>query len=105
MKLLKFFENIYITYSINTLMAKIINSRNNEEARVKDGENIRPACEKLGVPFSCKNGICGSCMIDIKKGSENLSELTEQEQDLGRDKENRLACQCKIKKGEVNIEF
>ena len=86
-------------------MPKIINSKTQESEEVKEGERIQEACEKLGVPFSCEDGICGTCMIDIKKGSENLSELTEQEYDLARDKEHRLACQCKINTGNVEIDF
>tara|TARA_Y100000296_G_scaffold51192_1_gene58712 strand:- start:1282 stop:1542 length:261 start_codon:yes stop_codon:yes gene_type:complete len=86
-------------------MAKIISAKNNEEVSVKDGENIRETCEKLEVPFNCKNGICGTCMVDVVEGEDNLSELTEEEHDLERDKKHRLACQCKIKKGEVKIDF
>ena len=86
-------------------MAKIINTKNNEEKKVPDGSPIQKACEELGVPFSCTNGICGTCMINVIKGEENLSELTEKEDDLGRDRKNRLACQCKIKQGEVEIDF
>ena len=86
-------------------MAKIINSKTNEEIYVNDGKSIQEACEELGVPFQCTNGICGTCMIDIISGQENLSELTEEEHDLERDKKHRLACQCKIKSGEVKFDF
>jgi ferredoxin len=44
-------------------------------------------------------------MIDVLDGEDNLSELTEQEKDLMRNKKHRLACQCKIKKGEVKFEM
>ena len=86
-------------------MAKIISSRTGEEKEIKDGENIKDACEDMGVPFQCTDGICGTCMIDVVEGEENLSELTEQENDLERDREHRLACQCRIKKGIVKIDF
>lgn len=86
-------------------MAKIISVKDNRKIEVPDGERIQEACENLGVPFCCTNGICGTCMIDVVKGKNNLSELTEEEHDLGRDKEHRLACQCKIKTGEIEIEF
>ena len=84
-------------------MAKIIYKE--KEAEVKDGENIRNASQELGVPFNCSHGTCGTCMIDIVSGEENLSELTEQEEMFARDREHRLACQCRIKKGEVEIDF
>jgi len=84
-------------------MAKI--KTDNEEIEVKDGESMIEACEKLGVPFGCYEGICGSCRIEVIGGAENLSELTEQEKMLGMDANTRLACQCKIKKGEIKIKF
>lgn len=86
-------------------MAKVINNKTKEEIEVKDGEKIREAVEELGVPFCCTNGICGTCMIDIVEGEENLSELTQQEVDMERDRTHRLACQCQIKKGNIKIEF
>jgi ferredoxin len=86
-------------------MAKIINAKTGKSEELKNRENIRCACEKLGVPFGCEEGICGTCMIDVLEGENNLSELTEQEKDLMRDRKHRLACQCKIKNGKVKIEF
>ncbi len=86
-------------------MAKIIDAKTNEEVKISDGDEIREACEKLGVAFSCRDGICGTCMTDVVSGEENLSELTKQEKYLERDLKHRLACQCRIKKGNVVIEF
>ena len=76
-----------------------------EEVSVSGGSEMKAPCEKLGVPFRCKSGSCGSCMIEVLKGKENLSELTKQEKNLGMDEENRLACQCCIQKSEVEIDF
>jgi len=84
-------------------MAKI--KTKNKSIEIKDNSSINTACEELGVDFSCYDGTCGICKINIIKGQENLSELTENELDFGMNKKNRLACQCKIKKGEVEIEF
>ncbi|MFB6246416.1 MAG: 2Fe-2S iron-sulfur cluster-binding protein [Candidatus Pacearchaeota archaeon] len=86
-------------------MAKIVDKETGDEIEVQDGEKIKDACEELGVPFGCTNGICGTCMIDIIEGAENLTELTEQEYDLKRDKNHRLACQCRIKSGKVTVDF
>jgi len=44
-------------------------------------------------------------MIDVLEGEENLSLLTGAEKLLKRDRQNRLACQCKIEKGGVKINF
>ncbi len=84
-------------------MARIINTKTGQEIEVSDGESIKEACGKLGVPFGCQNGLCGTCMINVNYGENNLSDLTMEEEILERDKKHRLACQCKIKKGEVRI--
>lgn len=86
-------------------MASITNAETGKSEEIKDGELIREKAEELGVPFGCEEGICGTCMIDILEGEENLSELTESEKDLMRDKKHRLACQCRIKKGMVKFKL
>jgi ferredoxin len=72
---------------------------------VEENSQIRDACEELGVPFGCRYGICGTCKIDIIEGEENLQELTQEEIDMDRDKNHRLACQAKIKQGSVKIKL
>lgn len=86
-------------------MAKIINDETKEELEVLDGEPIKKACMELGIPFACEDGICGTCMIEIVEGEDNLTDLTKNEEYLGRDKNHRLACQCKIKSGVVKIKY
>lgn len=86
-------------------MAKIIDNKSGKSVDVKDGLSIIPACEKLGVPFSCRVGVCGICRIKIISGAENLSEITSEEKNYSCTKDSRLACQVKIKSGEVKIEF
>ncbi len=83
-------------------MAKMTNTRG-KTIKLEDGEKVRDAAEKLGVKFSCRNGLCGTCMTDVVEGQENLSELTEQEKVFHLDKEMRLMCRCKIKSGDVKI--
>ncbi len=83
-------------------MAKIVLNDRVEE--VTDGSKVKEAAERLGIPFGCKQGICGTCKIEILEGSDNLNELNEQEEYFGdRDKKHRLACQCSILKGTVKI--
>ncbi len=72
---------------------------------IEDGDSIVEACMNLGVPFSCEQGYCGMCAVEIEEGADNLSELTTDEDNLGFDKKRRLACRCKIKSGKVKIEF
>ena len=76
-----------------------------EEMKVNDGSAIKEACEELGVPFFCKEGVCGTCFIEILNGKENLEQLNEKEKNLFCDSNHRLACQAKIKKGDVKIMF
>jgi len=84
-------------------MATVEMDGNTEE--VQDGEKIKDACEKLGVPFGCEDGACGVCNIEIVEGKENLSELTDSEKTFGMTEESRLACQCRIKGGNVKLKY
>jgi len=86
-------------------MAKIILTNNNQEAEISDNTPIKETCEeKLGIPFGCKNGICGVCKINVTEGIENLSEKNEKEEDMFPNEPNiRLACQSIIKEGVVKI--
>ncbi len=86
-------------------MAVIKSFKTKEEIEIPDGSPINSACKKLGVPFGCETGICGTCMINIVEGENNLSELTNEEKALKRDSKHRLACQCKINSGEITINF
>lgn len=85
-------------------MAKLI--FNNEEITIEDGIPIKDACEEMGVPFACEEGVCGTCVIEVEEGMSNLSDFTQEEGDfLGEMGDERLACQCKIKCGLVKIKF
>lgn len=89
-------------------MPTLIFNDTNEKLEVEEGASIQEACEEAGVPFACTEGICGTCVIEITDGQENLSPPTQEEIDfLGDDTSNeRLACQCKIKvgsKGNVKV--
>lgn len=85
-------------------MPKLIFENTGEERDLPAGERIHEACEEAGVPFACTEGVCGTCVVEVTEGMENLSEFTQEEQDflgdLGRE---RLACQCKINQGCVKI--
>ena len=88
-------------------MAKLKFETTGEEKELADGEPIAQACEEAGVPFACTEGVCGTCVVEVKKGKENLSPQTQEEKDLLGEGvvDERLACQCKIIKGEVSITF
>ena len=85
-------------------MAKLV--LNDEEIELPDGADLKEACEEAGVPFACTEGICGTCVIEVVEGGENLSDRTEEEVDfLGDSDHERLACQCKINQGRVKIDY
>ncbi|GAB4227398.1 MAG: 2Fe-2S iron-sulfur cluster-binding protein [Chlamydiales bacterium] len=88
-------------------MAKLIFEENGDEIELEDGSPIAETCEEEGVPFACTEGVCGTCVIEVVEGTENLSEPTQEEEDfLGEGcLDERLACQCKIKSGKVVIRF
>ena len=88
-------------------MAKLILNDGEKEEEITDGSEIKQVCEeKFNIPFGCKDGICGTCIIQVDKGNENLSQKNEKEKDLLPDNDNeRLSCQCKIKKGVVKIRY
>ena len=88
-------------------MATLKFDHNDEEVELEDDSPISEACEEAGVPFACTEGVCGTCVIEIKEGQENLTPPTKEEEDfLGEGTcHERLACQCRIKKGRVRISF
>lgn len=83
-------------------------SHNPEESfELPEGASLQEICEEMGIPFACTEGVCGTCVIEIEEGMENLNDPTDEEYDfLGDDTDKeRLACQCKIRKGKVKIKF
>lgn len=88
-------------------MPKLIFDHNDEEFELKEDAPIAEVCEEAGVPFACTEGVCGTCVIEVKEGMDNLSTPTQEEEDfLGEGTcEERLACQCKIRKSNVRIAF
>lgn len=87
-------------------MGKLIFEDTGDEVEVADGERIQEACEDAGVPFACTEGICGTCVIEVEEGMENLTAFTQEEEDfLGEMDTERLACQCRLKGGCVKLKF
>jgi ferredoxin len=53
------------------------------------------------IPFGCRSGACGACVIEVVEGVEALGEPDDVERDfladLGHSADNhRLACQCRL---------
>lgn len=76
-----------------------------EEMEVADGAPIADTCEEAGVPLVCRAGICGSCVITVEEGMENLEELTSEEEEMGLGPDQRLVCQAVIRSGKVVISY
>ena len=66
-----------------------------------DGASIEEACEEAGVPFGCQEGECGTCVITVVRGMENLKPKNDLEKERGLEDEERLACQACIRSGNV----
>ena len=84
-------------------MAKVI--IDGIEYEVKDGDLIAGPCEQAGVPFNCNSGVCGSCIVKVLEGAQNLGELSQEETVYELNKDTRLACVCVIKSGTVKLTF
>ena len=92
-------------------MAKVFFKTDNVTHEVEDGTTLMDFCEEVDVSlsFGCTEGTCGVCEVTVIKGRENLSRITEEEKDylLEEDLEDgmRLACQVKIRKGDVTLKW
>ena len=79
-------------------------------AEVPSGELLLDAGEKAGVEMEagCFNCSCGTCVVEVVSGMENLEEPTAEELEVldawNKDPEKfRLTCCVKIRDGDVTI--
>jgi ferredoxin len=76
---------------------------------VKKGAALVDVAEDhdTGLDFGCRDGVCGTCIMTVRGGAENLSAADVEEKDtlenFGAAPGQRLACQVKIL-GDVEIE-
>lgn len=88
-------------------MAKVVFQTDNIVHEVEDGTRLIECCDEVDVtlPFGCTEGSCGVCELTVVNGMENLSKVTEEEENylLPEDlqKGMRLGCQLMIRKGDV----
>lgn len=74
-----------------------------EEREVVDGTAVVEACEDMGLPFGCQDGLCGTCMSTVVEGMDNLQPKNDKEEDFDLPEGQRLVCQCVIKSGTVEF--
>ncbi len=90
-------------------MVKITFKTDGIEKEVDAGSGLMEIANMVGssLAFGCGTGVCGSCLINVIEGMENLSPKTDQERETlestGAAENQRLACQCKVS-GDVVIE-
>jgi len=70
---------------------------------VKPGKTIQDIVEASGsaLPFGCRDGECGTCIVNIESGMEFLSDVTDKEKAVMKmlnetNPKARLSCQMKI---------
>jgi ferredoxin len=70
---------------------------------VKPGKTIQDIVEASGsaMPFGCRDGECGTCVVSVESGMEFLSDMTDKEKAVMKmlnesNPKARLSCQMKI---------
>jgi len=74
-----------------------------DDRPIADGSKVFEACEALGMPFGCTDGVCGTCVCMAVQGAENLAPKNDEEEDMDLKENQRLACQCVINSGLVEF--
>ena len=83
---------------------------------VKEGSTIQDIVEASGsaLPFGCRDGECGTCVVEVETGMEFLSPKTDKEIKVMKEicygpctPNSRLSCQMKIAKpnGLVRLKY
>ncbi len=92
-------------------MAKIEMKFDNVTHEVPDGTRLLDLCNQKNsvLPFGCQNAICGTCLIKVLEGMENLNPISDKERDtllkMNAEPNQRLGCQAVIQKGKVVIDL
>lgn len=90
-------------------MPKVTFKDDGIEAEVENGARLADAADEVeaSIDFSCRQGMCSTCIINVVEGQENLKPAEEPEVttlvNQGAAENERLACQCVVQ-GDVVIE-
>ena len=88
----------------DSILATIVHD--DVQTKIVSGKTIFDYADQLSVqvPTSCyRTGHCHECVVEIRRGMEALEPLTEKESFLNDN--YRLACQAKIIRDDVDVEF
>jgi len=94
-------------------MTRITFFQDNITVDAANGSNLGDVAVEANatLPFSCRDGTCGTCLIEIKRGADNLSPAEEKERATlaiygGEEGKHRLACQCTVTgTGDVDVDL
>ncbi len=81
----------------------------NVTVSVPAGTRVIEVSEKVGaaLTYGCREGECGTCIMKVTKGWDNLSEPSVLEDKVLREnmagKHNRLACQAQVLGGDISV--
>ena len=81
----------------------------NVTVAVPAGTRIVEISEKVGagITYGCHEGDCGTCIMKVTEGWQNLSEPSVLEDKVLREnmagKHNRLACQAQVLGGTISV--
>lgn len=89
-------------------MPKITFEKTGETFEVPAGTSFLEFCQDSGAPhlFGCTVGSCGTCVLFLEQGADNVNPRTDDEQDtvdmVTKDPSGRLGCQM-IVNGDITL--
>jgi ferredoxin len=90
-------------------MSKVTFKDTGDEIEAAKGAELKDVTKDNGWPiaYGCEDGVCGTCIVKVEEGQDNLSPKEEvEDQTLEmmcmNDGEHRLCCQCKVN-GDITI--
>lgn len=90
-------------------MFKVTFSNTGDEVELEKETSLRELSKEKGWPiaFGCEDGVCGTCIVEVEDGSENMNEPDDVENQtletmMMKDGKHRLACKCQVK-GDVKF--
>jgi ferredoxin len=91
-------------------MKIIFKTNNNQTITIEEETSLLRASirYKVGMPYKCGGGICGTCVCKIENGINNTNKLTKKELKLLSEDDikssKRLACQT-IVNGNISVSW